>query len=174
MQTFVVDRTDGTADAIYGGDALGNVWRVDLTATTGAYPAPTKVAVLTDASGTGQPMTTRPLIEIHPKTKRRYILIGTGKLLATGDISSTQNQSFYAIIDGNNAKFNRVRTCPLASHFPIPRSKLVVEHQPGSRCHRRSFDPDGLGHRPGEQLAGGVQQRDLLRHRDLCADLPQW
>jgi type IV pilus assembly protein PilY1 len=106
VQGFVLDLTNGTADAIYAGDLLGNVWRVDVTASSGAYPAPVKFAVLTDASGTVQPVTSRPVIAIQPGSNRRYVTVGTGRLLDSTDISSTQAQRFYAIIDGNNNKFS--------------------------------------------------------------------
>lgn len=130
INAFVLDRTDGTADAVYGGDLLGNVWRVDLTTTSGNYPAPTKIAVLTDAGGTAQPVTARPLIEVHPRTKRRFVLIGTGRLLASTDISATQGNTYYAIVDGSNASFNRSANLPSGITFPIPRSKLAQNSDP--------------------------------------------
>ena len=46
---FVLDATDGTADAVYAGDLLGNLWRWDISATSGSYPAPLKIASFTDA-----------------------------------------------------------------------------------------------------------------------------
>jgi type IV pilus assembly protein PilY1 len=100
---FIPDATDFTADAIYAADLRGNVWRLDVTGT-GNYTAPAKLAKLTNASGTAQPVTTRPLTEIEPNTKKRYIMIGTGRLLADSDIKNGDLQSFYALVDGN-AKF---------------------------------------------------------------------
>ena len=44
VQAFLLDRTDGTADAVYAGDLHGNLWRLDVTASSGAYPAPLKLA----------------------------------------------------------------------------------------------------------------------------------
>ena len=39
VQAFLLDRTDGTADTVYAGDLHGNLWRLDLTATSdGNYP----------------------------------------------------------------------------------------------------------------------------------------
>jgi type IV pilus assembly protein PilY1 len=123
---FVVDATDGTADAVYAGDLLGNLWRFDVTATTGSYPQPTKLASLTAAAdGSAQPVTTSPAIEVHPSTKKRYVMIGTGRLLDQTDISSSQIQSFYAIVDGTNASFSAVPPSPLTS-FPVVRSNLVA------------------------------------------------
>lgn len=119
---YVIDYTDGTADAIYAGDLDGQLWRFDVTAAKGStapYPAPTKLAVLTDASGNAQPVTTAPLIEIHPLTRKRFVLVGTGQLLASSDIGSQAAQTFYAIIDGTGGSFSVVGS-------PITRSNLTA------------------------------------------------
>ena len=125
---FVLDSTDGTADAVYAGDLLGNLWRWDLTATSGSYPAPLRFATLTSAgtSGTAQPVTSRPVIEVHPTTKQRFVMVGTGRLLDPSDITSAQQQSFYAILDGTNARFNASTDLPTGITFPIARGRLAV------------------------------------------------
>lgn len=136
VNAFVLDRTDGTADAAYAGDLLGNLWRVDLTTASGDYPAPLNLARLTDASGAAQPITTRPLIEVHPASRRRHVLVGTGRLLDSTDASASQNQSYYAIVDGTNAQFNQDSTAaagprlPAGIRFPITRSNLAVNASP--------------------------------------------
>ncbi len=125
---YVVDFTDGYADAIYAGDLLGNLWRFDVTATSGAYPSPIVLARLTDSSGNAQPVTSRPMMELHPRTKRRMILVGTGRLLDESDISSTREQAFYAIDDGNQLRFNATANLPAGVNFPIERDELVVNN----------------------------------------------
>jgi type IV pilus assembly protein PilY1 len=107
---FVPNFSDYTADAVYAGDLLGNVWRLDLTAAAGDYPNPTLIAQLTDNSGNPQPITTAPLIEIDPETNRRLLMIGTGKLLDVADLNNNAIQSFYAFIDGNSSKFTSSET----------------------------------------------------------------
>ena len=113
VSAYVQDYTDYTADSAYVGDLNGQLWRFDLTATSGAYPAPTLLAQLTDGSGNAEPVTSAPLIQIHPGTRLRYVLFGTGKLLTATDVGSTQSQSFYAIIDGNAGSFNKNVTTPV-------------------------------------------------------------
>jgi type IV pilus assembly protein PilY1 len=115
---YVQDYTDFTADSIYVGDLNGQLWRFDLTGTPTTYPAPTQIASLTDSLGNAQPVTTAPLIEIHPTTRQRYVLVGTGQLLSSTDVSSTAMQTFYAIIDGAAGGFNAVST-------PITRANLT-------------------------------------------------
>jgi type IV pilus assembly protein PilY1 len=112
-------------DAVYAGDLLGNVWRLDVTAATGAYPAPVKIATLTDSSGVAQPVTSRPIIEIQPRSNKRFVFVGTGRLLDSSDIASTQMQTFYAIADGTNVRFNRTTDLPSGITFPISRSNLA-------------------------------------------------
>lgn len=121
---FVPDYTDFTADAVYAGDLQGNVWRVDLT-QTGAYAAPTKIATLS-RGGIAQPVTTRPLVEIEANTNRRYVFVGTGRLLADSDITSNAPQSFYAIVDGLGTPglFFTPASLPTGKMFPLSRADL--------------------------------------------------
>jgi type IV pilus assembly protein PilY1 len=114
---YVQDYTDYTADSIYVGDLNGQLWRFNLTATSGTYPTATLLATLTDSSGNAQPITTAPLIEIHPTTRERYVMVGTGEFLSSSDITTTAQQSFYVIIDGTAGSFSTVTT-------PITRSVL--------------------------------------------------
>ena len=105
---YVNDYTDNTADAIYVGDLDGQLWRFDVTqpkGSTGYYPAPALLATLADSSNRAQPITSAPLIEIHPITRKRFVLVGTGRLLDTSDVKTAAEQSFYGIIDGTAGGF---------------------------------------------------------------------
>ena len=129
---YVSDYSDYTADAVYAGDLLGNVWRLDLTATAATPPAVsspytvTKIAQLTGPTGAAQPVTTRPLIEIDKNSLKRYVLIGTGQLLADKDITNGEVQSFYAINDGtgNSGGFDTAAKLPAGVTYPITRANL--------------------------------------------------
>lgn len=123
---YVIDFTDGYADAVYAGDLLGNLWRFDVTGTTGTYPAPIVLATLSHPTDGAQPVTSRPMMEVHPRTKQRMVLVGTGRLLADTDIASTQAQTFYAIADGNAVSFNTTTMLPAGVSFPITRNVLVA------------------------------------------------
>ena len=107
---FVANYSDDTADSLYVGDLNGQLWRFDLTQTSGTYPQPTLMATLTDSLGNAQPVTTAPLIEIHPTTRLRYVMVGTGQLLAATDVASTSMQTFYAIKDGTAGGFLPIST----------------------------------------------------------------
>lgn len=103
---YIKNFRDGTADAVYAGDMLGNVWRLDVRAPTGAFPAPERIALLRDSAGDVQPITTRVRVEYCPKTLDRFVMVGTGRLLDGTDIGITQKQNLYAFKDGTNDLFD--------------------------------------------------------------------
>ncbi|MDP1653307.1 MAG: PilC/PilY family type IV pilus protein [Rhodocyclaceae bacterium] len=86
--------TDNTAKWVYGGDLLGNLWRIDL-----ATNSVLKFAVLKDAGGAGQPITTRP--ELGEINGKRVVYVATGKYLEQADLTTTQKQTLYAIKDAD-------------------------------------------------------------------------
>ena len=119
---FVRDESDQTIEQIYGGDLLGNAWRIDVSArsTPTASPdyganvfngagatAPTTVlfAQFVDPSSAPQPVTTAPQIEIDLNNGiDRYVFFGTGRLLHSDDLTVPaipQQQTYYAIRDGS-------------------------------------------------------------------------
>jgi len=88
----------------YGGDLLGNVWRFDINSTVAAAIGTGYVmkfaALYSDAAGTNpQPITTTPVL--GKIADKHVIFIGTGKYLETGDLTTTQIQTQYAIKDDN-------------------------------------------------------------------------
>jgi type IV pilus assembly protein PilY1 len=73
-------------------------------------------------------VTTRPLIEVQPNTNRRFVLVGSGRLLDTTDIASTMPQSYYA-----NARVEQQlgqHDPPVSVTFPIRRSNLLANSDP--------------------------------------------
>jgi type IV pilus assembly protein PilY1 len=77
---------------VYGGDLWGNVWRFDLNANS-AF----KLAILKDAAGVAQPITTKP--ELGEVSSSKVVYIATGRMLGATDLTSTQRQTVYAIKD---------------------------------------------------------------------------
>ncbi|MDP2070543.1 MAG: PilC/PilY family type IV pilus protein [Methylotenera sp.] len=120
VNAFVADARDSLADAAYAGDALGNVWRLDLSDAS-TIPAPIKIA----AFGSNQPITVSPLIEIDKSTLKRYVFVGTGRILADSDVSNTQAQTFYAILDGTQSQPFTAGTLPTGGSYPVTRSQMV-------------------------------------------------
>lgn len=92
---------NNVATYTYGGDLQGNVWRFDINTAASSGTNPFKLASLfSDAAGsTAQPITTQPVLgNIGGK---RVVFIGTGKYLENSDLTTTQQQSLYAIQDDN-------------------------------------------------------------------------
>jgi len=121
---YIPNLADFTGDAIYAGDLQGNLWRLDVSNSTATYSAPVKLATLYKTAGTPQPVTTRPLIEIDPTTSKRFVLVGTGRLLADSDVKSTAIQSVYSVYDG--AKGFGLFKAASAYATPLTRSDLVA------------------------------------------------
>jgi type IV pilus assembly protein PilY1 len=119
---YLSDYSVGTADALYAGDLLGNVWRVDLTPKTGSYSA-FQIAKATDSGGVAQPITTRPLVEqAGANSSYRFVVFGTGKTLASTDITNSQTNTIYSIYDGLAASGGFLTT-PNIGTYPVTRQQ---------------------------------------------------
>ncbi len=96
LTTYVSNpKLNNTALWVYGGDLLGNLWRFDINAASSA-PA-VLVTSLRAADNTAQSVTTRiNLAEVNGNT---FLMVGTGRLLGASDISNTQQQTVYSIMD---------------------------------------------------------------------------
>jgi len=108
----VIDR-DGNdyADAIYVGDLVGDLWKIDISSAT---PSQWTVAyngnplfVAKDSSGNRQPITERPevgynlLPGLSTSNNNLVVYFGTGRYLDKSDPSTKTAQSFYGVFDNN-------------------------------------------------------------------------
>ncbi len=161
---FTKDFHNQFVEQVYGGDLCGNLWRFDLTATSGNYPSPQLFAVLTDPSGKPQPVTTAPQIEIDlANGVDRYVFIGTGRLLDVADLTTPatpQTQTMYAIRDAK-----------LDTPIPDGDPKLPIDARsvlaavpgggapvPGGAPNGWFHDlPDGSGGTPAERIVIDVE-----------------
>ncbi|MCX7094489.1 MAG: PilC/PilY family type IV pilus protein [Methylobacter sp.] len=102
-----------TADAIYAGDLLGNLWKFDVSSTspnawTIAYSgSPLFVACSSNAlpceTTARQPITARPQVGKAEDKKSIMVYFGTGKYFEESDVNvaDAQTQSLYAVWDNN-------------------------------------------------------------------------
>ena len=99
---------DGFIDYVYAGDLQGNVWKFDVSSTTpsswkvafGTGPVFTPLFTAKDGATTpnAQPITTAPALTAHPLSGI-MVFFGTGKILASADMTDTKTQTFYGIWD---------------------------------------------------------------------------
>jgi len=100
-------------DTVYAGDLQGNLWKVNIS---NANPANWTVQLLfqaRDASNNPQPITTMPVVSLHPNFPRdlgTIVYFGTGQLLGTPDISTTSTQTFYGVWDKPGLSFVATRS----------------------------------------------------------------
>ena len=108
--------TDATFRYVYGGDQLGNIWRLDVRTVP---PTLLHMGTLKDGAGKVQPITTKPLLT--KISGQRILYYGTGRYLGAKDLSdpATQvppdvttawQQSLYALKDRDIDYGNNVRT----------------------------------------------------------------
>ncbi|HSI44460.1 MAG TPA: PilC/PilY family type IV pilus protein [Methylotenera sp.] len=100
---YNLDPVGNSIGYVYGGDLGGNIWRFDVNdsvtdAAIGKGSVMKFATLFSDAAGSNsQPVTTTPVL--GKISGKRVIFVGTGKYLETGDLSTTQLQTEYAIQD---------------------------------------------------------------------------
>lgn len=113
--TAVVDvDVDRTVDYVYGGDLVGNLWKIDLTDTDEAnwnfhannLGTPVALFQATNFSSVPQPITTEPIVMLHPQfptQEGQLVLFGTGELLEADSVGEQHfTQSIYGVWDKND------------------------------------------------------------------------
>ncbi len=116
--TVISTQGNGIADHAYAGDLQGNLWRFDMSSPD---PANWTARVLFKAVGGAssstyaQPITTAPAVSKAPiGTNGFMVYFGTGQFLGSPDITNTQTQSFYGVLDdGINSAVTTSATNPL-------------------------------------------------------------
>ncbi len=92
-------------DTLYAGDLQGNLWKVDIS---NSNPGSWVVSLLfqaRDASNNPQPITVTPAVSLAPTfpgISGTVVYFGTGQYLGVPDQTTTQTQSFYAVLDNGS------------------------------------------------------------------------
>jgi len=146
-------RSDTSTTALYGGDALGNLWKFNisesnLTNWTGTNSSKvSKIATLTDINGKAQPVTSSPMVSANATTNNAIIYVATGQLFSSTDISSSVINSFYSIEDtgtvATRSSLLQLTSTSTGVSFPTSITKtLALNYKNGWY-----FDFSGLGER---------------------------
>jgi len=102
-------------DTLYAGDLQGNLWKVDIS---NSNPAGWVVSLLfqaVDASSNPQPITVTPAVSLAPTFPGvigTVVYFGTGQYLGVPDQTTTQTQSFYAVLDNGTGTALRSQLQP--------------------------------------------------------------
>jgi len=94
--------SQNVAQAAYGGDLKGRLWKFDLSgATTDTWGvAFSGKPLFTTAGGVTQPITAQPLLADNPQGGK-VVFFGTGKFNETVDKTNKDLQAFYAVWDAD-------------------------------------------------------------------------
>jgi type IV pilus assembly protein PilY1 len=102
LNAWVEDPYVNVAERIYGGDLLGNLWRIDFDDNLGAGGKEALLLGNLAVAGHAQPITIKP--ELYKLNAGGYlVLVGTGKYLGAGDPLNTDQQSIYGLKDPNGS-----------------------------------------------------------------------
>ena len=112
---------DALVEAVYGGDLLGNLWRFDLSGTTTASWAVTRLTTLVDASGNIQPITTEP--ELGLVDRKRMIYVGAGQYMGDTDVPGATSPNVYAT---RKMSFYGHQGRPVGADVPDPGDHIVA------------------------------------------------
>lgn len=117
LSTPEVISSNGTnvANRVYAGDLQGNLWRIDLSSSDPSQWTAT-VLFKAQSGSTDQPITTQPVASLAPPAAGGGIMVyfGTGEYLGIPDISNTDTQSVYGVLDRNSTSSLPVTTSELA------------------------------------------------------------
>ncbi|MDB5857461.1 MAG: pilus assembly protein PilY, partial [Ramlibacter sp.] len=113
INPWVDSEVVNTAKRFYGGDLLGNLWRFDIDNLVAPNSAALRLAQLTSADGTAEPITTKPAVAEVNYNGSLYpvVYVATGRYLGTTDLSNTKTQSITAMKDPlTNTPYGVVRS----------------------------------------------------------------
>lgn len=101
LNAWVDNLLDNTAERLYGGDLLGNLWRFDISDPLPEGAAAAVKLARFERNGIAQPVTVRPELSLVRVGTQAIPLIsvGTGRYLGKTDVQDKSVQSIYTIRD---------------------------------------------------------------------------
>jgi Tfp pilus tip-associated adhesin PilY1 len=114
---------NGTADLVYAGDRLGNLFRFDLRSDDPDDWHATRIFTASYNDGvttTIQPILSQPLVIKHPSEQGFMVIFGTGSYVTKDDATNEDIQSIYGIWD-------RLETNPATAADDTRTTRLVEQ-----------------------------------------------
>lgn len=119
LNVWLDDGDLNIASRIYGGDLLGNLWRIDYDDKYNASGKEAmRLAQLVTSAGIAQPVTTKPELNTikRPGVTYDLVFVATGKYLGTSDPADMSQNTIYAVKDQlNNTPISDVRGVSMLS-----------------------------------------------------------
>jgi len=110
---------NGTADIVYAGDLLGNLWKFDISSPTrGNWNVAFGGSPLFKAvgpTGVAQPITSAPAVVPDAQSGGFIVAFGTGKNLVTADQGDTNLNSVYGLYDHQPMEAKTMQLSPTAA-----------------------------------------------------------
>jgi hypothetical protein len=110
IRAFVEGPENQLADAVYGGDQLGNFWRFDLASDKMSEWKAVRLAILSNEDKTLLPVNTEPRMEVVAENDVRWVMVGTGRHYVEGDFYDwvaqdypKNTQGMFAFKDGTGS-----------------------------------------------------------------------
>lgn len=114
-------------DMAYAGDLQGNLWSINMSNSDPTKWTVTLLFQARDGSGNAQPITTTPTLTLNPNFPNELglmVYVGTGRFIATGDLTSTGVQSIYGIFDNSS---DLTSYSPSFAAMPYTRANLQAQ-----------------------------------------------
>ncbi len=181
---------NGKVDRVYAGDLLGNLWVFNLKTNTSW-----KLFTAKNSAGTkAQPITSKPSVTVHPTQATKdgnrpnmLVMFGTGSYLTSGDLSNSDEQSFYAVWDDGSSNLGRSNLAAQSFDQGID-GKLKIEARltknvdvkysatDSTKQYGWYLDLDSMGTDPSERVVTSPTVRQgivffttYIPSTDLCA-----
>lgn len=105
LNAWVDNLLDNTAERLYGGDLLGNLWRFDISDPLPSGSSAATLLARFVRDGVAQPVTTRPELSLVRVGTQAIpvVSVGTGRYLGTTDVKDKSVQSVVTIRDSLTA-----------------------------------------------------------------------
>ena len=123
LSTVTVVNSSGSlaqpANIVYAGDLQGNLWKVNISASSPASWTAQVILQARDPGGNVQPITTAPAVSLNPRFPSvvgTMVMVGTGQLLSVTDFGNTQTETIYGVFDP-----------PAGYATPLTRATLVQQ-----------------------------------------------
>lgn len=160
---------NGKVDRVYAGDLLGNLWVFNLKTNTSRILFTAK-----DKNGKAQPITSKPSVTVHPtqattgsNRPNMLVMFGTGSYLTSGDLSNSDDQSFYAVWDDGSSNLARDSLVPQSFDQGVD-AKLTIEARLTDKEIDVNYttkkgwylDLDSMGSNPSERVVSSPTVRD--------------